>query len=286
MRSLRRGEQPASLLRAGVAEFAAAKLHFDGTGRQDGFTYKAYGAPDVKSALAAMSNGKCAYCEADYDATQPSDVEHFRPKGAIDTDAGRIKPGYWWLAATWENLLPSCIRCNRREKQLLFDGTELSCGKANQFPLVDEASRATSVGQEANEDPLLIDPCSENPADHLHFIDDGGHSIAVPIDPDPQSLSARKARATIDIFGLNRAGLVRDRSNYLFWAKLSLARLEWFAYELNALPRGADNKREEFANWIEQELDFLDRLTCGEGSYTGMLRALIDPKLAELNITL
>ncbi|MFK0278372.1 hypothetical protein ACIQUG_32190 [Ensifer sp. NPDC090286] len=286
MRMLYRGHHPASLLAAGIAEFEAARLHFDGTGRRSGFVYKAYGEADVKSALTAMSNGKCAYCEADYDATQPSDVEHFRPKGAIDTDVGRIKPGYWWLAATWENLLPSCIRCNRKEKQLLFDGTELSCGKANSFPLADETRRAAAVGQEAHEDPLLIDPCREDPAVHLRFVDDKGHCVAVPVDPDPLSGSGRRARTSIDVFGLNRAGLVRDRSRYMRWAKISLARLERLARRLDVLPADADGDREEIAEMIDQELDYLDGLTCGEDRYTGMLRALVDPKLAELNMAL
>jgi len=233
-----------------------------------------------------MSNGKCAYCEADYDATQPSDVEHFRPKGAIDTDAGRIKPGYWWLAATWENLLPSCIRCNRKEKLLLFDGTELSSGKANLFPLADETRRAAAVGQEVHEDPLLLDPSREDPADHLRFIDDEGHCVAVPVDQNPESVSAKKARASIDIFGLNRAGLVRDRSRYMRWAKLSLARLEKLAYRLDALHADANVDREEIVVMIEQERSYLDDLTCGEDRYTGMVRALVVPKLAELNMAL
>lgn len=37
---------------------------------------------------------------------------------------------------------------------------------------------------------------------------------------------------------------------------------------------------------IEQELDYLAGLTCGEDRYTGMLQDLVDPKLAELNLVL
>lgn len=233
-----------------------------------------------------MTNGKCAYCEADYDATQPSDVEHFRPKGAIDTDTARIKPGYWWLAAAWENLLPSCIRCNRLERQLLFDGSELSSGKANRFPLADETIRASAVGQEAHEQPLLIDPSVEDPAQLIRFIDDDGRCIAVPIDDDAASLGARKARASIDIFGLNRSGLVRDRSRYMRWAKLSLARLERLARRLDVLAPDETDERAEIADMINEELDYLAGLTCGEDRYTGMLQAIVDPKMNELGLTL
>lgn len=285
MRGLTRGATPASLTTAGVAEFDAARLHFEGTGRTTGFSYKAYSAKDVKTALTAMTGGKCAYCEADYDATQPSDVEHYRPKGAVDTDAGRLKPGYWWLAASWDNLLPSCIRCNRAEGQLLYDGTELKSGKANLFPLLDDAHRASGIGQEAHEVPLLIDPCRVLPGAHVRFVDDGGRSIAEEVDQDSASLSARMARASIDVYGLNRSGLVKDRSRYLAWAKLSLARLVKLAGRLNALPGPTAADRAEIGEDIEKELEFLDGLTCGEDRYTGMLRGLIDPKLAELGLS-
>jgi hypothetical protein len=70
------------------------------------------------------------------------------------------------------------------------------------------------------------------------------------------------------------------------WAKLSIARLETFARLLDRLPAGADEISAGFAALIEQELDYLDGLTCGENCYTGMLRALIDPKLIELNLQL
>lgn len=49
----------------------------------------------------------------------PLDVEHFRPKSEIDeVDPATFRPvpgraptapGYYWLAAAWSNLLPSCI---------------------------------------------------------------------------------------------------------------------------------------------------------------------------------
>lgn len=284
MRRLVRVSCPPPLLAAGANELRAARLHFEGTGRQTGFTYKAYRAGGVKVALNALSNGKCAYCEADYDATHPSDVEHYRPKGAIDTDAGRIKPGYWWLAAAWDNLLPSCIRCNRQERQLLFDGTELTLGKANRFPLADEARRASAIGEEADEIALLIDPCCEDPSDYIRFIDDNGYCLAVEVDPDPTSINARKARASIDIYGLNRSGLVRDRSRYMRWAKVSLARLEKLARRLDRLPVDAQDESTEITDLIESELEYLHGLTYGEDRYTGMLQQIMHPRLEMMNI--
>lgn len=52
-----------------------------------------YGTDVVKRQLKADQHDKCAFCEAIFDANVAGDVEHYRPKGAVDTDAGRIYPG-------------------------------------------------------------------------------------------------------------------------------------------------------------------------------------------------
>ena len=105
MRKLTREPSSPTYAASAAAELQRARSHFEGTGRLDGFDFNVYRDPEVKRALSKMSGGNCAYCEADYDATQPVDVEHFRPKKAIDTEGGWIQPGYWWLAADWDNLL-------------------------------------------------------------------------------------------------------------------------------------------------------------------------------------
>jgi hypothetical protein len=58
--------------------------------------------PDIKDALSASSHGKCAYCECSV-ATESKylEVEHFEYKGK-----------YPDRVVDWENLLPSCKRCN------------------------------------------------------------------------------------------------------------------------------------------------------------------------------
>jgi uncharacterized protein (TIGR02646 family) len=209
MRRLTRPANP-TFVPLAATEFAAARLYFEGTGRQNGFEFKAYRHGVVKTALSKMTGGNCAYCEADYDATAPVDVEHFRPKAEIETDAGLTKPGYWWLAASWDNLLPSCIRCNRKERVPLFDGSELVAGKGNRFPLDDEDSRAHEVGGEVDETPLLIDPCREDPADFIRFEDKEGKCIAVPVEQDPTAnvlcpLLARSLAAACTSFSFQSA---------------------------------------------------------------------------------
>lgn len=66
------------------------------------------------------------------------DVEHYRPKGGyLDPDGTLCQPGYYWLAADWNNLFPSCIDCNREREQIMVKGQAKKLGKANKFPLVD-----------------------------------------------------------------------------------------------------------------------------------------------------
>src|SRR5258705_11060485 len=109
--------------------------------------------------LIKLFQGKCAYCESKIVVNQPGDVEHFRPKGrVVDENFRPIKirhkkkgemnhPGYYWLAYEWNNLFPSCIVCNRFRKsgpsaEPVVNRADAGAGKADPFPLEDEALRA------------------------------------------------------------------------------------------------------------------------------------------------
>src|SRR5688500_10656800 len=104
-------------------------FYTDPANKEASFTYAAYKLPTVKEAIQTLFHGKCAYCESNYTNVHPVDVEHFRPKGRIVVEGKPSKPGYYWLAARWENLLPSCIDCNRERKQLLETGQKSLVGK-------------------------------------------------------------------------------------------------------------------------------------------------------------
>lgn len=61
-----------------------------------------WGKEYIKEQLLRMSNNKCAYCEAPLDISGSyMEVEHFFPKSK-----------YPDKVVEWENLLPSCKRCN------------------------------------------------------------------------------------------------------------------------------------------------------------------------------
>jgi hypothetical protein len=172
------------------------------------------------SFLLKLFNGKCAYCEAKISLTQPGDVEHFRPKGRVVDENFKpirvkhpkkgeiVHPGYYWLAYDWKNLLPSCIDCNRYRnlgtvpEKVLFKA-DAGAGKADRFPIKDEAYRAVVPDAEAEEGELLINPSEVNPLDHLEFFENG-------------TIQAKtvEGEATLKVFGLNaREDLIEARAD-------------------------------------------------------------------------
>lgn len=212
------------------------------------FKFKAY--KKAKGALNELFHFKCAYCESKYEATAPVDVEHYRPKGAVKVGGVDRKPGYYWLAATWDNLLPSCIKCNRGGKRTLF-------------PIEKEADRATAQGEEGHERPLLLDPCQndDDPQAHLEFIEEGVVRPVLTDDnqPDPKGL------ATIDVCDLQRTGLVNERRDRL---KIVLAQIKTVTRVTNQLNN--DPGDPETNVWLQEELQELTRLQKDDQEYAGM----------------
>ena len=121
---------------------------------------------------------KCAYCEIIQQAA-PHDVELFRPKSR-----------YWWLACNWNNYYLACQRCNRT--------------KRDRFPII-RGDRAEKPDDDVSlESPALLDPCADNPRQHLRLRRDG----------TLDGLSSR-GEATIEVLDLNRGELISARANDL-----------------------------------------------------------------------
>ncbi|MEM8932625.1 MAG: AAA family ATPase [Acidobacteriota bacterium] len=153
-----------------------------------GFRFQLYKHEQVSHALGELFADKCAFCEESANIGITGEIEHFRPKANCVDDQGQHFPQhYWWLANTWENLYLACMRCNR--------------SKRNRFPILGErAEVGTSYEELRAEHPLLLDPCADDPSEHLRFETDGR----------VRSLSER-GQASIELFGLNRKALVRAR---------------------------------------------------------------------------
>ncbi|KTT65393.1 HNH endonuclease [Sphingomonas sanguinis] len=219
---------PKSLLpgEAGPKELLAAVEHRGKPQPKKAFEYKAYKRADVRLALEQLFHGKCAYCETSYSATAPVDIEHYRPKGAVAEDPAH--GGYWWVAMDWDNLLPSCIDCNRKRGQRIFEvSTNLEelartskpvsgqAGKKDSFPLAGSGARAVYNAMDfSDEHALLLNPCRDDPASSLAYSFDPKYpaGLILPAGDQPH---AERGAVSIQVYGLNRQKLVEDRTRLL-----------------------------------------------------------------------
>jgi len=111
-------------------------------------------------------------------------------------------------------LLPSCIDCNRSRWQKVGN-RKFKRGKENLFPLLGGALPAVDEAGIAGEQPLLINPAEDQPANHLQHayltLPDGRKESVVQPISDAQGSEDPKGRASIDTYGLNRDRLAISR---------------------------------------------------------------------------
>lgn len=141
-----------------------------------------YQSHEVKAALVRDFHGKCAYCESFIRHVDYGDIEHFRPKA---------NPKWRHLTFDWNNLLLACGRCNGREN------------KGTRFP-------------EASEDGPIVNPCEEEPSDHLRFEFEPAAKLASVYGRTPRGVT------TEQVLGLNRKELRAERSRQV--ARLAVLR--------------------------------------------------------------
>lgn len=147
---------------------------------------------DLKDPLADLSHDKCWYCEVVQERSDNA-VDHFRPKSV-----------YPWLAFDKGNLRYSCTYCNSARKNPETGETE---GKADDFPLFDEAQRAIAEGQEGHEDPVLLDPCRTQDPGFLDFFADGRPCARYP----KHDVRKRRAETSIKTYHLDHPDLIEKR---------------------------------------------------------------------------
>lgn len=218
------------------SELERAVAHFTGPDKEKSFSFKRYKEDAVKFALEKLFHGKCAYCESLFSANAPVDVEHYRPKGSVSNSQHK---GYWWLAADWDNLLPSCIDCNRRRKQELpemsleerkaiWDDTRIEgkmskntiqMGKKDLFPLKEESERAGFIEDErlmrralSQEAPLLLNPTADNPRDFISYNVGASDDYSLVLPWNETGDRNERSSASVMVYGLNRLRLVQART--------------------------------------------------------------------------
>jgi uncharacterized protein (TIGR02646 family) len=118
-----------------------------------------YADSTVRTELERIQKNKCCFCESKFKHVSSGDVEHFRPKAEYSQGHGNqlCRPGYFWLAYDWDNLLVSCEVCNRREK-------------GSYFPLKNPIRRFIDHNSNIHlEEPWFINPSLIDPEMHITF---------------------------------------------------------------------------------------------------------------------
>lgn len=217
-----------------------------------------------KPAFSQRQYGKCGYCELRVTGSSDGDVEHYRPKAALQelpADPlrwGLEKPhsssapgrslgpalcdwGYHWAAYEWNNYLLACECCNRKWKKNLFP--------------VQESPRRIPPDPAHQEVPLLLNLFEgPDPLLHLQF-DEFGQVAAFN--------GSVFGRATIDTCGLDRRENLRQSREEKAGETYRTLRIMLAALDRDELATAAEAGR--------------DLLRAGEPqrSHAGMVRAIV-----------
>lgn len=253
---------------------------FANDGDFEKMTYSAYSESDVKDALIELFKGKCAYCESRFLHVYSGDVEHFRPKGEIEEATPNKKPGYYWLASDWTNLLLSCRNCNQKLKHLIFGKLEKkTMGKMNQFPLDNNFKHIQShktyarkiAAEEQNR--LLINPCIENPENYFKYESEGVIKPKKSTGKDFQM-----AEKSIAVYVLQRMPLVQAREKVMKEINAQIQRVLEAVTNLNdCISKPAlKDKRVVFDKVLKREMIRLKKFTNDDEEYAGLARQIVN----------
>ncbi len=157
---------------------------------------KHWAEADVRGALYAMSGPQCAYCLSPLTRSDPGDVDHFRPKSAVEEN--RQHDGYWWLAYDFDNLLLACQKCNR------------IC-KRHQFPV--KGNRHFTYAQQKSlpwERRLLLNPVLDD-VDSWLTLDMDDRLYPIVLAPGLTGIAKERAETTISLLDLNDDEMYKAR---------------------------------------------------------------------------
>lgn len=159
----------------------------------------------LKDILSAASYEKCWYCES-REARSHNPIDHFRPKSSVNECSEH--EGYWWLAFDWQNYRFCCTYCNSALKD--EENEDITHGKQDQFPLLDETKRArSSTDNWKDETPLLLDPW-ESPDTVLLYFDMKGKAVE-KYSEDQHKVKFLRAETSINVYNLNHSKIKNNR---------------------------------------------------------------------------
>lgn len=177
----------------------------------------------LREALWRVGCAKCWYSEA---ALQEGEghVEHYRPKRKLH---GSNHDGYWWRAFDWENLRLAHPTVNLRRTDYL---TGRLAGKGSYFPLRDEANRAHNRAEEANEEPVLLDPIVAADTRLIHFSEESG-APRPAVRKDQDEWCHRRAEESIDFYHLNEGTWNARRADLMATVRKLCDQVEALTFE-------------------------------------------------------
>lgn len=208
---------------------------------------------EIKKQFNQAFSYKCSYCEvkleennSQLDLFRPRKVKLQNPENNLITNYNYF---YHWLSWEWSNFYLACKTCN--------------INKGKQFPVKNQRAKPGTYDtiELSKEEPLLLDPCFDNPSEHLIFFRNG-------------KVDARKSsprgQTTIKILDLNRRELVDARKN-----------------EADKLIKIVDSYEQEFnkkvsdmnPSKINMIMDELIPLSKDDQSFSAMKRELISELL-------
>jgi hypothetical protein len=248
---IHRTAEPGILQQKGNAKRLTLCTAYDDGVTEFNFESGIYADSSVKEALISMKHVKCCFCESKITHISYGDVEHYRPKAGYKQDESEPlqKPGYYWLAYEWDNLLLSCTLCNQQYKK-------------NLFPLLAPEKRARNHHDDiAIEQPLLINPTHINPQDCIGFHEE----VPYAIDDNPYG------KTTIAVFGLDkRVKLNEERRTILDRIRITIDLIK-------IANKQSDNS--ELQTLAEEAKLFLENAILPKAEYSAMATAYIDENL-------
>lgn len=215
-----------------------------------------------------LSNNRCWFTEAQ-EFISPFHIEHFRPKGRIDSIKKELKfseqvredweIGYWWLAFNWKNYRLCCFEVNTSHKKNFFPLKHGSIVCTNPFENI------------CDEMPVLIDPCRKEDVDLVTY---NMWEVVPSVIYDKTPEEFERARVSIDIYGLNKIPkLVNARKVELNRCNRFLEKAEKF------YKRYLDSKNDQdLSDFIEEveELKYLIDYKNKEAQFPTMCKKRIE----------
>lgn len=218
----------------------------------------------IRHALWAVGNMKCWYSEASLQQGE-GHVEHYRPKKRL---SGVGHDGYWWRAFDWKNLRLAHPTVNLRKTDYL---TGKRVGKGSYFPLRDEASRAHNPTEEANEEPVLLDPVVPADTRLICFAEESG-APRPRYNKDQDEWRHRRAEESIDYYHLDEGTWNARRADLMAAVRKLCEQIETIALQ---------NPRDEDA--YNQKIDEIVAYISPFGEFsTACLQVVRDRDLLEL----